>query len=148
MQDLLPTYPYHQLLISMSGVIFLEIRTSWQDIDPSCSIITGLSKQQYALIIAGKGAKRDRGKGKSLCAKSSHSSAEDSGIAAVHSTEASKRAFKYPYVACEVFCCNSDSIMKSLLGEEELMAQLFSALDLPKPLNCVLAGMSKRKHFT
>lgn len=66
--------------------------------------------------------------------------AESSDSAAAQSTEESKRAFKYPYVACEVFCCNSDSIMDAFLGQEELLSELFSALDLPRPLNCVLAG--------
>jgi hypothetical protein len=55
------------------------------------------------------------------------------------STE-SRRAFKYPYVACEVFCCEVDPIFTTLQESEELMAKLFSILDQPRPLDCVLAG--------
>lgn len=64
-----------------------------------------------------------------------------SHAAGLQPNQDAKRAFKYPYVACEVFCCNSDSIMQSFLSNEDLLSKLFSALDLPRPLNCVLAGV-------
>lgn len=55
-----------------------------------------------------------------------------------------KRAFKYPYSACEVFCCEVDNIFCTLVEEEHLMALLFSLLDAERPLNCMLAGYFSR----
>lgn len=56
----------------------------------------------------------------------------------------SKRSFKYPYAACEVFCCEVDAIFSTLVEDEQLMGQLFSLLESPRPLNCMLAGYFAR----
>ena len=55
-----------------------------------------------------------------------------------------KRAFKYPFTACEVFCCEVEGIFNTLLESEELLGLLFSLLGGPRPLNCMLAGYFSR----
>ncbi|XP_054779323.1 uncharacterized protein LOC129287168 isoform X2 [Prosopis cineraria] len=51
-----------------------------------------------------------------------------------------KRTFKFPFIACEIFTCEVDIILKTLVEEEELMNLLFSFLD-PKPSHSnLLAG--------
>ncbi|KAK9810880.1 hypothetical protein WJX73_005157 [Symbiochloris irregularis] len=51
---------------------------------------------------------------------------------------------KYPFAACEVFCCEVDSIMGAVVQEDEPLNKLFSLLDEPPPLNCVMAGYFTR----
>eukprot|EP00249_Psilotum_nudum_P003833 c17327_g1_i1 orf=1-1032(-) len=51
-----------------------------------------------------------------------------------------KRAFKFPFIACEVFACEIDVIFKTLIEDEELMALLFSFLDPDQPHGTLLAG--------
>lgn len=71
------------------------------------------------------------------------------GSASSQPTAESRRAFKYPYVACEVFCCEVDPIFTTLQENEDLMAKLFSILDQPCPLDCVLAGtLSSGSHIS
>ncbi|KAL8092399.1 uncharacterized protein LOC141689584 isoform X2 [Apium graveolens] len=52
----------------------------------------------------------------------------------------SKRSLKYPFIACEVFTCEIDVILKTLVEEEGLMDLLFSFLEPTRPHSAVLAG--------
>ncbi|OVA10131.1 SIT4 phosphatase-associated protein family [Macleaya cordata] len=52
----------------------------------------------------------------------------------------SKRAFKFPFIACEIFTCEIDVILKTLVEEEELMDLLFSFLEPNHPHSTLLAG--------
>ncbi|GMY10332.1 serine/threonine-protein phosphatase 6 regulatory subunit 2-like isoform X1 [Fagus crenata] len=52
----------------------------------------------------------------------------------------SKRAFKFPFIACEVFTCEIDVILKTLVEEEELMNLLFTFLEPTRPHSSLLAG--------
>uniref|UniRef100_M4DQ73 SIT4 phosphatase-associated family protein n=1 Tax=Brassica campestris TaxID=3711 RepID=M4DQ73_BRACM len=52
----------------------------------------------------------------------------------------SKRAFKFPFISCEVFTCEIDVILKTLVEEEELMDLLFSFLEPSRPHSALLAG--------
>ncbi|XP_038693597.1 serine/threonine-protein phosphatase 6 regulatory subunit 3-like isoform X1 [Tripterygium wilfordii] len=52
----------------------------------------------------------------------------------------SKRIFKFPFIACEIFTCEIDVILKTLVEEEELMNLLFSFLEPNHPHNALLAG--------
>ncbi|XP_076957906.1 uncharacterized protein LOC143633496 [Bidens hawaiensis] len=45
----------------------------------------------------------------------------------------SKRTFKFPFVASEIFTCEIDVIFKTLVEEEELMDLLFSFLEPTHP---------------
>lgn len=55
-----------------------------------------------------------------------------------------RERLKFPYAACEVFCCEVEAITDALLGSEQHMAQLFSLLDSDPPLNCMHAGYFTR----
>lgn len=52
----------------------------------------------------------------------------------------SKRAFKFPFIACEIFTCEIDVILKTLVEEEDLMNLLFSFLEPNRPHSALLAG--------
>ncbi|OIW03923.1 hypothetical protein TanjilG_30199 [Lupinus angustifolius] len=52
----------------------------------------------------------------------------------------SKRAFKFPFIACEIFTCEIDVILKTLVDEEELMNLLFSFLEPNRSHSTLLAG--------
>ncbi|XP_057480350.1 uncharacterized protein LOC130767483 isoform X2 [Actinidia eriantha] len=52
----------------------------------------------------------------------------------------SKRIFKFPFIACEIFICEIDVILKTLVEEEELMNLLFSFLLPNRPHSALLAG--------
>ncbi|CAA2993254.1 serine threonine- phosphatase 6 regulatory subunit 3-like isoform X2 [Olea europaea subsp. europaea] len=52
----------------------------------------------------------------------------------------SKRMFKFPFIACEVFTCEIDVILKTLVEEEELLDLLFSFLQPNRPHSALLAG--------
>ncbi|KAK8562293.1 hypothetical protein V6N12_010377 [Hibiscus sabdariffa] len=52
----------------------------------------------------------------------------------------SKLAFKFPFIACEIFTCEIDVILKTLVEEEELMNFLFSFLEPNRPHSALLAG--------
>ena len=41
-----------------------------------------------------------------------------------------KRSFKYPFTACEIFCCEVEGIFNTLLEDEALLARLFSLLQV------------------
>ncbi|XP_027342210.1 serine/threonine-protein phosphatase 6 regulatory subunit 3-like isoform X2 [Abrus precatorius] len=51
-----------------------------------------------------------------------------------------KRAFKFPFIACEIFTCEIDVILKTLVDEEELMNLLFSFLEPNRSHSTLLAG--------
>ncbi|KAL9390905.1 hypothetical protein Peur_014825 [Populus x canadensis] len=52
----------------------------------------------------------------------------------------SKLAFKFPFIACEIFTCEIDVILKTLVEEEELMNLLFSFLEPNRSHSALLAG--------
>ncbi|XP_055836078.1 uncharacterized protein LOC129904544 isoform X3 [Solanum dulcamara] len=52
----------------------------------------------------------------------------------------SKRTFKFPFIACEIFTCEIDVILKTLVDDEELMNLLFSFLEPIRPHSALLAG--------
>ncbi|KAK8496172.1 hypothetical protein V6N13_052118 [Hibiscus sabdariffa] len=52
----------------------------------------------------------------------------------------SKRVFKFPFIACEIFTCEIDVILKTLVEEEELMNLLFSFLEPNRSHGALLAG--------
>ncbi|KAI5666270.1 hypothetical protein M9H77_16123 [Catharanthus roseus] len=52
----------------------------------------------------------------------------------------SKRTFKFPFISCEIFTCEIDVILKTLVDEEELMDLLFSFLEPNRPHSALLAG--------
>ncbi|KAL0305428.1 UNVERIFIED_CONTAM: Serine/threonine-protein phosphatase 6 regulatory subunit [Sesamum radiatum] len=51
-----------------------------------------------------------------------------------------QRTFKFPFIACEIFTCEVDIILKALVEDEELMDLLFSFLDPERPHGTLLAG--------
>lgn len=50
------------------------------------------------------------------------------------------RAFKFPFIACEIFTCEIDIILQALVEDEELMNLLFSFLEPEHSHNTLLAG--------
>ncbi|XP_075506330.1 uncharacterized protein LOC142543148 isoform X1 [Primulina tabacum] len=52
----------------------------------------------------------------------------------------SRRTFKFPFIACEIFTCEIDVILKTLVEEDELMDLLFSFLEPSHPHSTLLAG--------
>ncbi|XP_056861341.1 uncharacterized protein LOC130509424 [Raphanus sativus] len=55
-------------------------------------------------------------------------------------TADSKRVFKFPFVSCEIFTCEIDVILKTLVEDQELMDLLFSFLEPNRPHTALLAG--------
>ncbi|KAE8712157.1 serine/threonine-protein phosphatase 6 regulatory subunit 3-like isoform X2 [Hibiscus syriacus] len=51
-----------------------------------------------------------------------------------------KRVFKFPFVASEIFSCEIDVILKTLVDEEELINLLFSFLEPNRSHSALLAG--------
>ncbi|KQJ84671.2 hypothetical protein BRADI_5g22100v3 [Brachypodium distachyon] len=51
-----------------------------------------------------------------------------------------KRIFRFPFIACEIFICEVDVIMKTLVEDEDLMNLLFSFLKPDHPHGTLLAG--------
>mmetsp|Transcript_42047 Transcript_42047/g.70016 ORF Transcript_42047/g.70016 Transcript_42047/m.70016 type:complete len:1016 (-) Transcript_42047:245-3292(-) len=51
-----------------------------------------------------------------------------------------ERRFKYPFLACEIVCCETGPILDAMFSRDDLMGQLFSFMDGPPPLNPLLAG--------
>ncbi|XP_040959832.1 serine/threonine-protein phosphatase 6 regulatory subunit 3 isoform X4 [Gossypium hirsutum] len=51
-----------------------------------------------------------------------------------------KRSFKFPFIACEIFTCEIDVILRTLAEEGELMNLLFSFLEPNRPHSALLAG--------
>jgi serine/threonine-protein phosphatase 6 regulatory subunit 3 len=52
----------------------------------------------------------------------------------------SKRAFRFSFIACEIFTCEIDIILKTLVEEEELMNLLFSFLESDRLHRTLLVG--------
>ncbi|KAG8387668.1 hypothetical protein BUALT_Bualt02G0045300 [Buddleja alternifolia] len=52
----------------------------------------------------------------------------------------SRRAFKFPFISCEIFTCEIDVILKTLVEEEELMDLLFSFLEPNRLHSAFLSG--------
>ncbi|CAI9089657.1 OLC1v1024273C4 [Oldenlandia corymbosa var. corymbosa] len=50
------------------------------------------------------------------------------------------RTFKFPFIACEIFTCEVDIILKALVEDEELMDMLFSFLEPERSHSTLLAG--------
>ncbi|XP_015882232.3 uncharacterized protein LOC107417977 isoform X2 [Ziziphus jujuba] len=51
-----------------------------------------------------------------------------------------RRTFKFPFIACEIFTCEVDIILKTLVEDEELMNLLFSFLEPKNSHSTLLAG--------
>ncbi|XP_020587148.1 serine/threonine-protein phosphatase 6 regulatory subunit 3-like isoform X1 [Phalaenopsis equestris] len=51
-----------------------------------------------------------------------------------------KRIFKFPFIACEIFTCEVENILRTLVEDEELMDLLFSYLKPDFPHSTLLAG--------
>ncbi|KAL3851523.1 hypothetical protein ACJIZ3_013405 [Penstemon smallii] len=51
-----------------------------------------------------------------------------------------QRTFKFPFIACEIFTCEVDIILKALVEDEELMDLLFSFLNPERSHSSLLAG--------
>ncbi|KAA8514846.1 hypothetical protein F0562_018025 [Nyssa sinensis] len=51
-----------------------------------------------------------------------------------------RRTFKFPFIACEIFTCEVDIILKALVEDEELMTLLFSFLQPEHSHSTLLAG--------
>ena len=55
-----------------------------------------------------------------------------------------RQQLKFPFVACEVFCCEVDALIDAVLESDRHLQHLCSLLDAEPPLNCVLAGYFAR----
>ncbi|KAE8732334.1 auxin response factor 18-like [Hibiscus syriacus] len=51
-----------------------------------------------------------------------------------------KRTFKFPFIACEIFTCEIDVILKTLIEDETLVNLFFSFLEPNCPHSALLAG--------
>ncbi|KAJ7296962.1 hypothetical protein O6H91_03G067900 [Diphasiastrum complanatum] len=51
-----------------------------------------------------------------------------------------KRTFKFPFISCEIFTCEIEAILKTVVEDEELMDLIFSFLDANRPHGTLLAG--------
>eukprot|EP00741_Cyanophora_paradoxa_P006887 tig00001049_g6662.t1 len=56
---------------------------------------------------------------------------EDAGV---------ERKFKYPFLSCEILCCEITPVYDVIFEQEALISKLFSFLDRPPALNPLLAG--------
>ncbi|KAK8485052.1 hypothetical protein V6N11_031075 [Hibiscus sabdariffa] len=52
----------------------------------------------------------------------------------------SKQTFKFPLIACEIFTCEIDVILKTLIEDEELVNLLFSFVEPNRPHSALPAG--------
>lgn len=68
----------------------------------------------------------------------------DSSDIDLDSDDHEKRRTRYPFAACEVFCCEVDAILTTLLESEALMSKYFRFLSNPAPLSAVTAGYFSR----
>ncbi|XP_048328609.2 uncharacterized protein LOC107417977 isoform X3 [Ziziphus jujuba] len=57
-----------------------------------------------------------------------------------------RRTFKFPFIACEIFTCEVDIILKTLVEDEELMNLLFSFLEPKNSHSTLLAGYFSKEH--
>ncbi|XP_034596298.1 uncharacterized protein [Setaria viridis] len=51
-----------------------------------------------------------------------------------------KRSFKFPFIACEIFTCEIDVVLRTLVEDEELMDLLFSFVKPDHPHSTLLSG--------
>ncbi|KAF2950923.1 uncharacterized protein [Oryza sativa Japonica Group] len=51
-----------------------------------------------------------------------------------------KRSFKFPFIACEIFTCEIDVILRTLVEDEQLMELLFSFVKSDHPHSTLLSG--------
>ncbi|GJN15386.1 hypothetical protein PR202_gb02296 [Eleusine coracana subsp. coracana] len=51
-----------------------------------------------------------------------------------------KRSFKFPFIACEIFTCEIEIILRTLVEDDELMGLLFSFVKPDHPHSTLLAG--------
>ncbi|CAL4956000.1 unnamed protein product [Urochloa decumbens] len=51
-----------------------------------------------------------------------------------------RRSFKFPFIACEIFTCEIDVILRTLVEDEELMDLLFSFVKPDHPHSTLLSG--------
>ncbi|KAL5222117.1 hypothetical protein ABZP36_026830 [Zizania latifolia] len=51
-----------------------------------------------------------------------------------------RRSFKFPFIACEIFTCEIDVILRTLVEDEELMELLFSFVKPDHPHSTLLSG--------
>lgn len=59
--------------------------------------------------------------------------------------ENTARTFKYPFTACEIFCCEVEGIYNTLLENDDILSLFFSILNKKvRPLNTILAGYFSR----
>ena len=58
--------------------------------------------------------------------------------------EVQKRWSKFPFAACEVFCCEVETIFNTLLSSQELMGKLFSIVETKQLPDITLAGYFAR----
>ncbi|KAM0870376.1 hypothetical protein ACQ4PT_040060 [Festuca glaucescens] len=57
-----------------------------------------------------------------------------------------KRSFKFPFIACEIFTCEIDVILRTLVEDEELMDLLFSFVKPDHPHSTLLSGYFSKEH--
>ncbi|KFK32305.1 hypothetical protein AALP_AA6G225000 [Arabis alpina] len=57
-----------------------------------------------------------------------------------HHDADSKRAFKFPFISCEIFTCEIDVILKTLVEDDKMMDLLFTFLEPNRPHSALLAG--------
>ena len=87
----------------------------------------------------GQGVSREESS-EALKASSNRSSLDSQG-----SGDRTRRCFKYPFTACEIFCCEVEGIYNTLLENEDILRLFFSILDRrARPLNTILAGYFSR----
>lgn len=55
-----------------------------------------------------------------------------------------KRTYKYPFTACEIFCCEVEGIYNTMLENDDVLDTLFGILKQERPLNTILAGYFSR----
>ena len=58
--------------------------------------------------------------------------------------EVQKRWSKFPFAACEVFCCEVETLFNTLLGSEHLMGKLFSIVQTQQLPDITLSGYFAR----
>jgi serine/threonine-protein phosphatase 6 regulatory subunit 3 len=52
-----------------------------------------------------------------------------------------KRAFKFPFIACEIFTCDVEVIFKTLVEDDAVSGTTFSVFTLCRGINCPLKSL-------
>jgi hypothetical protein len=47
---------------------------------------------------------------------------------------------KFPYIACEVICCDTYDVVKAIMTDDHILSMIFNILDQPPPMDPKLAG--------